>query len=405
MMWRMIIVVGVLFGFAGCQSASSSLAPTATTVVIAPTSAESGVPMDTPADDNEADTVVTLPATTTPARIRAEATPTKRRLRLVASATSIVTAGSSASVGLPTQRGLQFVPVAGANDDTRCVFVLVQGIDTTNWVMQIDGSVLFAQFTPMRTAFVCGLQAAQAVTFTILDANDKVVPGAESVSARGGDALSATWVEGVPLPGGDDDTSRGLRFRLDNANGNQRCIVVQIAGIDAGGWLVKGDGLTIQAEVSAQGVAELCGLTRRQEFTFSVYDAKEMTVAGGTGIPARGGDVFVAEWGDIAGAQGAATATPVPASNRALRFALKNSDDDPRCISVQISGIRTSGWTLKADGLKVSANFDGAGNARLCGLNRQQEFTFSVFDAKGGAVAGGGGIPARGGNIFAAEWR
>ena len=404
-MWRIIIMVGVLFGFAGCQSASSNVLPPATAVVVAPTSAESGAPTDTPMDDNDEDIALPLPATTTPARTLPEATPTKRRLRLVASATSIVTTGNNASVGLSTQRGLQFAAVDGANDDKRCVFVLVQGIDTTNWVMQIDDSMLFAQFTPIGNVFVCGLQAAQAVTFTIFDANDEVVPGAESVSARGGDALSATWVEGVPLPGGDDDTSRGLRFRLDNSAGNQRCIVVQIAGIDAGGWLVKGDGLKIQTEVSAQGVAELCGLNRRQEFTFSVYDAKEMAVAGGTGIPARGGDVFVAEWGDIAGAQVAPTATPAPVSNRALRFALKNSDDDPRCISVQISGIRTNGWTLKADGLKLSANFDGVGNVRLCGLARQQEFTFSVFDAKGGAVAGGGGIPARGGNIFTADWR
>lgn len=355
----------------------------------------------------------------TESRAQTGATATPRRLRLVASATAIKTGGlppptgQSDTGGQATasgSAGLQWESVAGVNDDAACVIALVVGVSTDGWVMRIDDSALFAEFTGFGTAAVCGVAAGQVVTATIFDANDLIVPGSQSVPTRGGEALYGKWVEGgsadtnAGIGTADaDDSTRGLRFRLDNADANQRCVVVTITGIATGGWIIKGDGLKVSAEFDADGVAELCGLTRRQEFTFSVYDAKEMAVAGGTGIPARGGDAFVAEWGAVAVVP-TATSAPV-VDNRALRVALKNSDDDPSCISVQIRGIRTSGWVLRADGLKLSANFDGAGNARLCGLARQQEFTFSVFIAKGGAVAGGSGIPARGGNIFVADWR
>lgn len=398
-MQRITVFLSILVVLAACQSPSIDALPTHTALVVTPTDvvAQAVAPPQRDTSDEA------MPIVSTPTDADTQATPTKRRLRLGASATSIKT--NSVSSPIENQPSLQFELVPGVNDDKSCIFVLVSGVDVSNWMMQIDGGQL-AAFTQIGSAFVCGLQAEQAVTFTLLDANGAIVPGAQSIAARGGDAFYAKLATGrIDTPDVNTNSTRGLRFRLDNADGNQRCIVVRVTGIAAEGWLVKGDGLKVSMLFDAAGTAELCGLNRRQEFTFSVYDAKEMAVAGGTGIPARGGDVFVAEWGDIAGIQAAATATPAPTSNRALRVSLKNSDDDPRCISIQISGIRTNGWTLKADGLKLSANFDGAGNARLCGLKRQQEFTFSVFDAKGGAVAGGRGIPARGSNIFVAEWR
>ena len=400
MLQRMVVLMGVLMFVVSCQSVSptdASIEASNDLVTATPVAAIEAPPVPHTDDDTSSVSV-----RSTPAAVKAEATATVRRLRLVASATSIIAA---TRVGATADVGLQFELVPGVNDDKRCVFVFVSGVDVTGWVIQIDGGQ-FALFTPIGSAFVCGLQAEQAVAFTLFDANNQVVSGAEAVSARGGDAFYATWIgERADTADMSAGSTRGLRFRLDNSNADQRCIEIRVIGIAADGWLVKGDGLKVSAVFDTRGTAELCGLNRRQEFTFSVYDAKEMAVAGGTGIPARGGDVFVAEWGDIASAQVAPTATPVPTANRALRVALKNSDDDSRCISMQISGIRTNGWVLKADGLKVSANFDGAGNARLCGLTRQQEFTFSVFDAKGGAVAGGRGIPARGSNIFVAEWR
>ena len=402
-----------------CQAPATADTPTATVS----DSTTAPVALEPPAPRDEADAegdAADVPVVATSQDAQAAATATPRRLRLVASATAITTGklppptGQSDTEGQSTasgQAGLQWESVTGVHDDKACVIALVVGVPTDKWVIRIDNSALFGEFTPLGTAAVCGVAAGQAVTATIFDANDNIVPGSQSVPTRGGEALYGKWVDGSGAgtnesAAGDDSSTRGLRFRLDNSDANQRCIVVTVIGIGTGGWSIKGDGLKVSAEFDDNGVAELCGLNRRQEFTFSVYDAKEMTVAGGTGIPARGGDAFVAEWGDIVGAQQAPTATSAPAAdNRALRVALKNSDDDPKCISVQVRGIRTSGWVLKADGLKLSANFDGAGNARLCGLARQQEFTFSVFTAKGGAVAGGSGIPARGGNIFVADWR
>lgn len=421
MIWRIISIVGVAMWLMSCQS--STTADTPTTTVSDSTTAP--VALEPPASPDESDAqgdAADVPVATTSQDAQVVATATPRRLRLVASATAIKTGGlppptgQSDAEGQATASGaagLQWESVAGVNDDAACVIALVVGVSTDGWVMQIDDSVLFAEFTGFGTAAVCGIAAGQAVTATIFDANDMIVPGSQSVPTRGGDALYGKWVDGGGSTSADAGTStdesgddtRGLRFRLDNSDANQRCIVVTVSGIGTGGWLIKGDGLKVNAAFDDNGVAELCGLNRRQEFTFSVYDAKAMQVTGGTGISARGGDAFVAEWGDIAGAQQAPTATSAPvADNRALRVALKNSDDDPKCISVQVRGIRTSGWVLRADGLKLSANFDGAGNARLCGLARQQEFTFSVFTAKGGAVAGGSGIPARGGNIFVADW-
>lgn len=392
------MILGILVVLVACQSPSTGALSTRTPRVVTPTDVADQATVQPTRDTDEE----TLSTASTPTNAVAEATPTTRRLRLGVSATSINT--NKISPPKVNQPGLQFELAPGVNDDKSCVFVLVRGVNATNWVMQIDGGQSSA-FTQIGSALVCGLQAEQTVTFTIRDANGKVVVGAKSIAARGGDAFYATWTENPSNPPEvSTDSTRGLRFRLDNSDGDQRCIAVRVTGISADGWQIKGDGLKLSAPFDTSGVAELCGLSRQQEFTFSVYDAKEMTVTGGTGIPARGGDVFVAEWGDIAGAQEVATATPVPAA-KALRVALKNSDDDPRCISIQISGIRTNGWVLKADGLKASANFDGAGNARMCGLKRKQEFTFSIFDANGGAVAGGRGIPARGGNIFAAEWR
>jgi hypothetical protein len=59
----------------------------------------------------------------------------------------------------------------------------------------------------------------------------------------------------------------------------------------------------------------------------------------------------------------------------------------------------TTGWCKSGSCLRATVASD------YVALSRQHEFIFSVFTAKGGAVAGGSGIPARGGNIFVADWR
>jgi hypothetical protein len=96
------------------------------------------------------------------------------------------------------------------------------------------------------------------------------------------------------------------------------------------------------------------------------------------------------------------TAPPDPSI---LRFSVVNYNDDPTCISVQIRGIKTNGWFFTVDGLRLRGNFDGGGNARLCGLGNGQQVTITVFNGAGRVVAGGGGVPSKGSAIMAAVWR
>lgn len=104
-------------------------------------------------------------------------------------------------------------------------------------------------------------------------------------------------------------------------------------------------------------------------------------------------------------------ATPTPQSTKPpdparLRFKLKNYNDDPRCISVQITGVVSTGWAFVVDGISsLRGNFDGSGNARLCGLRSGQEVTFTVFDKNGRVVAGGSGVATRGSAIMTATWK
>jgi hypothetical protein len=106
----------------------------------------------------------------------------------------------------------------------------------------------------------------------------------------------------------------------------------------------------------------------------------------------------------------ALTPTPVPVSTNpcdtkgCLRFRVLNYNDDSSCISVRITGVDTSGWTLTIDGLRLGASF-GGGDARVCGLGSGQQVTITVRDAGGGPVRGGAGIPSKGSAIMQAAWR
>lgn len=96
------------------------------------------------------------------------------------------------------------------------------------------------------------------------------------------------------------------------------------------------------------------------------------------------------------------TLTPLP---KFLRFYRKSLDDDARCVSVQIRGISTKNWTFRINGTRKVANFDNAGNARICKLKREQEFLFTVFNSRGIAVIGGIDVPSKGGAIMIADWK
>jgi hypothetical protein len=95
--------------------------------------------------------------------------------------------------------------------------------------------------------------------------------------------------------------------------------------------------------------------------------------------------------------------TPTPDPRR-LRVRLLNYDDQPGCISIRVAGVNTSGWTFTVDNISLSGRFDNSGNARLCGLNADQQVTISIR-RRGQAVPGGGGVPSKGRAIMYAEWR
>ncbi len=97
---------------------------------------------------------------------------------------------------------------------------------------------------------------------------------------------------------------------------------------------------------------------------------------------------------------------PTPTPRREYLWVRKlNENDDPRCISMQIIGINTAGWSFRVDGMNLIGNFDNAGNARLCGLNPDQEVTITVYNQSGQVVPGGRGVPAKGRAIMIGEWR
>jgi hypothetical protein len=102
--------------------------------------------------------------------------------------------------------------------------------------------------------------------------------------------------------------------------------------------------------------------------------------------------------------------TPRPPAARALRFRLLNNNDNPRCISIQITGASTAGWRFVVDGVAVNnvqltGRFDGAGNARVCNLpSAGQQVTITVFNQNGQVVPGGAGVPTKGGAVMLAPW-
>jgi hypothetical protein len=87
-----------------------------------------------------------------------------------------------------------------------------------------------------------------------------------------------------------------------------------------------------------------------------------------------------------------------------LRFVRESLNEAVTCVAIRIQGIDTSGWRVTIDGLKLTADFDDNGTARVCGLRAGSEFTFTVRDAKDAPVAGGAGIPARDTAIMLATW-
>ncbi len=88
-----------------------------------------------------------------------------------------------------------------------------------------------------------------------------------------------------------------------------------------------------------------------------------------------------------------------------LRFVKLNENADQRCIVVEIRGIKTTGWRVTVDGLRLEAIFNANNVAQVCGLRARQEVTITVRDENSAPVRGGVGVPARGSDVLVADWR
>ncbi|MBM7843203.1 serine/threonine protein kinase [Herpetosiphon giganteus] len=97
--------------------------------------------------------------------------------------------------------------------------------------------------------------------------------------------------------------------------------------------------------------------------------------------------------------------TAVPVAQRLYFQKYAENAVDPTCFAVHIRGVGTNGWFVAVDGLGNRGNVDGAGNTNVCGLAASQEVTFTVYNAQGSAVPGGGGIPTRGGDLMTGYWQ
>lgn len=100
---------------------------------------------------------------------------------------------------------------------------------------------------------------------------------------------------------------------------------------------------------------------------------------------------------------------PTPEPGR-LRFRVVGYTDDPRCISVRITGIGTGSWRFVVDGIAVNnvqlTGYFQGGDARVCNLPTPgQQVTITVLNNRGQIVPGGSGVPSKGGAIMVAPWR
>lgn len=87
-----------------------------------------------------------------------------------------------------------------------------------------------------------------------------------------------------------------LRFVKLNEDDDPSCITVAVRGIGTAGWSFRVDGSRLAGRFDRSGNARACGLGRRQEVTFTVFNGAGQAVAGGRGVPARGSAIMQARW-------------------------------------------------------------------------------------------------------------
>jgi tetratricopeptide (TPR) repeat protein len=87
------------------------------------------------------------------------------------------------------------------------------------------------------------------------------------------------------------------RLVIGKINEDERpgCISVQIRGINASGWILSINGLNLRSTFDGGGNSALCGLPENA-VTFTIFYGNGTPVPGGSGIPAKGRDIFVGNW-------------------------------------------------------------------------------------------------------------
>lgn len=74
----------------------------------------------------------------------------------------------------------------------RCISMRIRGIDASGWYFMVDGLGYRGNFQGGDAA-TCQLQPGQEVTFSIYDANGRLVRGGRGIPAKGGDIFIGEW--------------------------------------------------------------------------------------------------------------------------------------------------------------------------------------------------------------------
>ncbi len=188
--------------------------------------------------------------------------------------------------------------------------------------------------------------------------------------------------------------NRGSRYFFQSQSGSFGAYLwsdpaLSVKAPASNGYAVISNGDQVVILNQSDGIAEVRIVT-------NALDPEDPIVIGATG--------YVPLW--LITDQNVPPPLPTPTPRREYLWVRKlNENDDPHCISMQIIGINTAGWSFRVDGMNLIGTFDNAGNARLCGLAPDQEVTITVYNQIGQVVPGGRGVPAKGRDIMIGEWR
>jgi hypothetical protein len=117
----------------------------------------------------------------------------------------------------------------------------------------------------------------------------------EAASCAKDAADSITQLTATPTPVTATRAPSHLAMGRINQNERPGCISVQLRNVNAAGWRLTIDGMNLSAQFDGGNNSSLCGLPGNS-VTFTIRNASGSPVAGGRGVPASGGDIFVGTW-------------------------------------------------------------------------------------------------------------